>query len=132
MSKSLPWADFTAPLILGLAIFGGASLLTGCATPEVGDHVQLGSSRIALQMTPEKALELRVGDGPVLPLADHVAARIEGAWVVGAHRLVLLRGETPQCRVLQTLVVVKDDHANARPLGEPGGERPALRPHSYR
>lgn len=122
MSTSLARAFYSACSTWGLSLAGVAFLLAGCATPEVKDIVQLGAPHIELLLAPRESFALRVGKAPALPMTDYTSVRVEGAWVVGAHRLVLLQGATKQCRQLQTLVTVTEDTtaaqpASARPLG---------------
>jgi len=96
----------------------GAAVLAGCAAPEMRGLVQMPGTRIALQQQPQGGFEVLVGENTHLPLPDHLSPRIEGMWIVGAHRLVLIEGTLKSCAARSYLLVTKDNEASIRPLGK--------------
>jgi hypothetical protein len=97
--------------------------LAGCGgVPAVKDVVQLSAPRVAVLQTTDahgdsSTLAIQLGDTPPLPLRGYAAARIEAAWIVGNHRLILLAGSTRECPRQETLLVAQGDRGQLRPLG---------------
>lgn len=101
--------------------------LLGCAAPVAKDAVQLSGSRIALLQSADAradggtvSVQMGVsqpGDTRTIPLAGLVAARIEGAWVVGSYRLLLISGSTRDCPWQTSLLITANDTGQLRALG---------------
>ena len=93
--------------------------LTSCATPEVKGVIQMSSSRIVLQQAPDDgAYSVQIGESKNIPLPDVKSARIEGAWAIGQHRLVLITTTTKECARAETVLSVTDENAVLKPLGK--------------
>ena len=99
--------------------------LAGCAVPMPvpRDSVQLAGPRIVILQTVDErgdgaAISVQLGDAKPLPLPGYLAARIEGAWTVGAYRVLLIAGTTKDCPRQESLLVAKDDAGQVRPLGK--------------
>lgn len=102
-------------------MLGALALLAGCAVPEVKGLVHMPGTRIAVQALPEGGgHEVVVGESLRLALAEHRAARIEGVWAVGAHRLAVIDGATAACPARPYLVVAREAEGSLRPLGRCG------------
>jgi hypothetical protein len=79
----------------------------------------MSSSPIVLQQAPESgAFSLQIGDSKNIPLPDVKSARIEGAWAIGQHRLVLITTTTKECADTETLLSVTGENTVLKPLGK--------------
>ncbi len=100
-----------------------AGFLAACATPVLQDGAQLGGARIAILTPGDSAADgaeavIQLGDAKTLPLTGHVTARIEAAWAIGAHRLVLLSGATRTCPRQESLLTTRAEAGQWRVLGK--------------
>jgi len=114
------WLCTTSAALAGLAV---PMLLAGCSIQEKGDVVSMAPDHLALLRTADAggtptSYAVQAGTSSPLPLPDHVAARITGAWALGTHRLAVITGATKECQYLETLVVIEGRKAQLRQLGK--------------
>lgn len=121
---STAWARMARALRVCVVtpIFLAGIFLAGCGGVTVKDTVQLSGPRIAVLQSADDhgdnaETAIQIGQAKPLVMQGHVSARIEAAWVIGPHRLLLIASSTKNCPRQETLLVANGESGQLRPLG---------------